>query len=282
MLSTDYTLRQLTPADALLGAELSPRVGWTQTAEEWTQSIAWGGENAWGIFHKSGALVASSIGITYSSTLAWIGLVITDPDHQRRGLARTIVQHTLDDLIARGVQSIMLDASTLGYPLYNTMGFQTLYTIDSWLGTFETPTPPEGVLPMDKTHFTQVVALDAKWMGIERPQILYPYWKAGGWVIEHDGEIKGYAFSKPSGKATRLGPWYADTPANAERLMQMVINQYPGQTIRADVPSINLNAREMVEHHGFKTSRFVYRMVYGNPAPGDMAKQYAISSFGTG
>lgn len=282
MLPDGYHLRRLTAEDVQHGAALSQSVGWSQTAEDWERSIAWGGEGSLGIIYGD-QIAASAIAITYNPALAWIGLVITHADHQRRGLARTIMQATMENLKNRGVQTVMLDASTLGYPLYLSMGYAPLYEVRTWVGKPKPVTQPESVRAMTHADLHQITALDARLLGAPRPQILRGYFQEGrGWVIESDGQITGYAFAKPHGQVTRIGPWYAPSPAEAERLLHAGASAFQDQTLRIDIPQPNTEASTLAEQLGLEKGRAVTRMVYGGDAPGDMAKQYAIASFGTG
>jgi GNAT superfamily N-acetyltransferase len=50
--------------------------------------------------------------------------VYTAPEHRRRGLARRLVETTLDWCRANGIQIVILHASDDGRPLYVTLGFQ--------------------------------------------------------------------------------------------------------------------------------------------------------------
>ncbi|MBZ0283724.1 MAG: GNAT family N-acetyltransferase [Anaerolineae bacterium] len=282
MLSDGYHLRRLTDDDVQRGAALSQSVGWSQTAADWERSIAWGGEGSLGIAYGD-QLAASAIAITYSPALAWIGLVITHADHQRRGLARAIMQATMENLKNRGVQTVMLDASTLGYPLYLSMGYTPLYEVRTWVGKPKLATKPEAVRAMTQADLFQITALDAHLLGAPRPQILTGYFEEGrGWVIESQGQITGYAFTKPHGQVTRIGPWYAPSPAEAEWLLHAGAAVFQDQTLRIDIPQPNADASTLAERLGLEKGRAVTRMVYGGDAPGDMAKQYAIASFGTG
>lgn len=282
MLPDGYHLRRLTAEDVQRGAALSQSVGWGQTAEDWERSIAWGGEGSLGIMYGD-QIAASAIAITYSPALAWIGLVITHAHHQRRGLARAIMQATMENLKNRGVRTAMLDASTLGYPLYLSMGYTPLYEVRTWVGKPKPVMQPKSVRPMTQADLSRITTLDAHLLGAPRPQILAGYFEEGrGWVIESQGQITGYAFAKPHGQVTRIGPWYAPSPAEAEWLLHAGASAFQDQTLRIDIPQPNADASTLAEQLGLEKGRAVTRMVYGVDAPSDMAKQYAIASFGTG
>ncbi|MBD5546050.1 MAG: GNAT family N-acetyltransferase [Lachnospiraceae bacterium] len=49
--------------------------------------------------------------------------VYTNIDYRRRGVARKLVQILIDEAKGKGVTEISLDATDLGRPLYETLGF---------------------------------------------------------------------------------------------------------------------------------------------------------------
>lgn len=49
--------------------------------------------------------------------------VYTNADYRRRGVARKLVQILIDEAKGKGVTEISLDATNLGRPLYETLGF---------------------------------------------------------------------------------------------------------------------------------------------------------------
>ena len=49
--------------------------------------------------------------------------VYTDADYRRQGVARKLVQMLIDEAKEKGVTEISLDATDLGRPLYDSLGF---------------------------------------------------------------------------------------------------------------------------------------------------------------
>ena len=54
---------------------------------------------------------------------AWIVNMFTEPEYQKRGLARRLVQEMIDWSRANGLRHLYLHASETGRPLYESMGF---------------------------------------------------------------------------------------------------------------------------------------------------------------
>ena len=50
--------------------------------------------------------------------------VYTDPSYRGQGIARTMVNKLIEDAWAKGATEISLDATTMGRPLYEKLGFK--------------------------------------------------------------------------------------------------------------------------------------------------------------
>src|SRR5262249_13712471 len=117
MPASEPVLRRVTPTDAETCARIANRVGWSHSPTTWQQFIRWGREGAL-CLTVDGRIVTTAVALVYSERLAWVGAVITDPDYQGRGLAGKIMVEVMDYLAQRHIQSVMLDASPLGFPIY--------------------------------------------------------------------------------------------------------------------------------------------------------------------
>lgn len=58
------------------------------------------------------------------SQLAFVYNVYTEPEHRGQGLARRIMDTIHDFCRSRGIQSLALNASEFGQPLYESMGYR--------------------------------------------------------------------------------------------------------------------------------------------------------------
>src|SRR5437016_12880203 len=77
-------------------------------------------------------VVATATLLCYGSRLAWIGMVLTRPDYRRRGFAQRLVQTALERSAALKIESVKLDATQEGQPLYEKLGFKTEQIVERW------------------------------------------------------------------------------------------------------------------------------------------------------
>jgi GNAT superfamily N-acetyltransferase len=120
---------RLFPSDALL--RLSVAAGWNQTEEDWRRLLLFAPDFCWGIT-ADGQLVSSITAYTHPGGWAWVGMVLTLPEYRGRGYARHLLKFLLAQLDAAGYRSIGLDATHLGQPLYEQLGFAAAEPVERW------------------------------------------------------------------------------------------------------------------------------------------------------
>src|SRR5260370_13144230 len=94
---------------------------------------------------------AQAVGTTVTGilgTVGWIAMVLVEPDWRGRGIGKALMSHALSFLDAQGVLSVRLDATALGKPLYEKLGFVVEYELARYEGVSLAPSPcplpPEG------------------------------------------------------------------------------------------------------------------------------------------
>src|SRR4051794_19050706 len=114
-------IRPMTPDDLAFGLRLSQPAGWNQTPGDWARMLDLG---------QGGCFVAEVEGVHAGTTgtcrfgpLAWVAMVLVEPALRGRGVGTALMRHALDWLDQQGVQTIRLDATPLGEPVYRKLGF---------------------------------------------------------------------------------------------------------------------------------------------------------------
>src|SRR5256885_2262747 len=124
-------LRSLTHAHIAQAVDLSALAGWNQTAYDWSLLLDLEPQHCWGI-EIDGILAATTTLVSYERRLAWIGMVLTHTEFRRRGLARSLVKHALQAARDQKIETVKLDATELGQPLYESLGFRCEQAIERW------------------------------------------------------------------------------------------------------------------------------------------------------
>ncbi len=282
----DRTIRTMTYADVPNVVALATRVGWTHQARDVERLIHWSPDGCFVMVEPEGKLVGTVTTTSYHTELAWIGMLIVDPDRQRRGLGGQLMRAALDHLIARGTQRIMLDASDAGRPLYQTLGFRELYKVELWEGRASTYLGPRA-RRLRRDDFPAVLDLDRALFGLDRAHILtrlleeYPNL---AWVDYQQGKVAGYLLGRPAKIGYALGPWMSQSTASSERLLLSALEQLQGHEIRFHIPDCNGRSVVLASDHNLRRIRQNTRMIYGDaqPVSREMMAELAVASLATG
>src|SRR3954451_22253247 len=111
------TLRTMRHEDTPAAFQLSAHAGWNQTEEDWRTLLELSPEGCLAI-EVDGQLAATTTLLCYGPKLAWIGMVLTKAEYQRRGFAKRLLALALQNADKMGIATIKLDATDQGQPLY--------------------------------------------------------------------------------------------------------------------------------------------------------------------
>jgi len=189
-------VRLLTPADIPAALRITQAAGWNQTDTDWHNLLRLAPETCFGL-ESDGILAATATALCYQRRLAWIGMVLTDPAHRRRGFAQRLMEHSIAALTARQVEWIKLDATKMGEPLYRQLGFETECEIERW-GT--TASPASGV--PDLSWHNGWSALDRQAFGADRSHLRSMLAPMGAAAVPG----QGYVLARPGSQAAYFGP----------------------------------------------------------------------------
>jgi GNAT superfamily N-acetyltransferase len=273
-------LRAMGPGDAEAALHLSDEAGWNQTAADWRFMLGRG--RAIGVWEADHGWVASSLTLPLGSDLAWISMVLVTRRQRRRGLGTMLLGRCIDRVREAGAVP-GLDATELGRPVYQLLGFEDAFAISRWcLDRPATPVPlPAGVTirAMRPDDLDAVIAFDARRARMQRGEILrylfgrVPYHAC---LAETDGRCVGYAMGRPGRRAAQIGPVVADDPAIALALMSRMTAL--GALVILDVPDVHDSVSDWLRGNGAIRERGFTRMTLGTcPGLADTRCLYALA-----
>ena len=288
-MSSPIQIRVLTRADLPFADSLRAHAGWNQTPADWERFLAAGPDGCF-LAECNGAAAGTATTFVYGPELAWIGMVLVHPEQRRRGIGNALLLHCVGYLQGRGVRCIKLDATALGQPVYERLGFQTEWSLTRWERTG--PPPPfttigSGVRIRDwrAGDETAVDRLDTAAFGVSRQRLLHPLAKQScvARIVESDtGDPLGYGLMREGARAFYLGPVVARTCAAAVPLLEALLMPNGAATdpkVFWDIPNQNLASMTWARAHGFTPQRSLTRMYLGqNHAPGDPHLQFGITA----
>jgi|YNPMSStandDraft_1061717.scaffolds.fasta_scaffold00711_4 ribosomal protein S18 acetylase RimI-like enzyme len=251
MEASGVLIRPLRVDDIPRAMRLKEAAGWNQTEPDWMNLIELEPEGCFAL-ETDGLVVSTTTVVCYGRDLAWIGMVLTAPEYRGRGFARRLMEVALAYARARGVAWIKLDATDMGRPLYQSLGFQDEGIVERWaLEPRERPTSPPEVSP-----FVLDERLDRLAFGADRRAVLerLARWEAASLPG------CGYAMGRPGSHAFYFGPCVCRTAESARRLLEYFLARHATETIFWDLLHSNPAAAELAREHGFQPRRRLARM----------------------
>jgi GNAT superfamily N-acetyltransferase len=263
-------IRVITTADIPAAIRLKDAAGWNQTEQDLRNLMQLAPEGCFGI-EVDGTLAATTTAVCFGRELAWIGMVLTHPANRGQGLARRLMEHALEYLKDRA-EWIKLDATDMGRPLYEKLGFQEECKIERWARPGSADFRPGPSVPLPR----EAEELDRRACGADRMALLS---LLSG--IECQVAGSAYAMARQGSKATYFGPCVAETGAEATRLIDHFLHRHQGESVYWDLLPHNREAARIAAERGFQPLRKLVRMAIpvARPFPHDDGKVFAIAGF---
>jgi GNAT superfamily N-acetyltransferase len=282
MMEVSGAIRVIEPSDIPAGLRLSRQAQWNQTPEDWRRLLAWEPAGCFAL-DVAGQVVGTVTTTCYGASLAWVGMLLVDAAYRKRGFGRQLLLHALAHLEERGIGAVMLDATPLGRPLYERLGFQEQYGLDRWQGISRmTPAASPNTWPLETSSLTPTLLdVDRAAFGLDRRRLLLGLLStplAQGFGAGTSDHPAGYVVLRPGAERWHVGPLVADDSASAAHLLRSALGAVNGQAVELDVPSVPA-AQGIVRAAGLAPARPFIRMLRGAPAlGGDLSSIYATAA----
>lgn len=265
-------LRRLGAEDIPAAAQLSAQAGWNQTEEDWRTLLELDREGCLAV-EVNGQLAATTTLLGYGRRLGWIGMVLTKAEYQRRGFARRLLARTLEYADAMGIETIKLDATDQGQPIYESLGFRGEQAIERWSRPGGNGQPPASQASGEEPW----LALDSEIFGTDRSQLLARLAR----LSPPRSISQSYLFTRPGRVTAYLGPCVSEDPRTARRLIEeCVLNARCGWSW--DLFPRNQSALALARDLGFSPKRHLVRMARGKELREKGNAIYAIAGFELG
>lgn len=270
----------LSDMDSLM--KLKDAEGWNQLEKDWALLLSYK-DSISQVAVLDDDIVGTVTAVNYDNTVAWIGMMLVERDYRGRGIARALLLDTIDKL--NKCQSIKLDATPAGRPLYLKLGFIDEYTLYRMTSASLSKLPPiddftykaEQMMPTD---IPEVAAFDKKVFGADRTALirqLYEAYPELAWLIKANNHITGFCLGRKGQNYTQVGPVYASSSGEARALIRSAMNRLTGKPVALDICAAKSEITGWLEGFGFSSQRPFERMyLRDNPQPGIIENQYLI------
>jgi len=272
------TIRPMTRDDIPLGMALKAQAGWNQTEADWRRFLALEPEGCF-----VGELDGEQVGTVTTCTfgpVAWIAMLIVDPSVRGRGVGKALMEHALAWLAGRGARTIRLDATHLGQPIYERLGFRADGDVIRYDGQAGPLTAAAGVDQYEDNELEAVATLDRRALGVDRSKLLARLLQDNArwsFVVRQGAELTGYLTLRPGARAWQLGPAVALTEEAGINLLRAGMAACCGERVQLDLPAVNGAVLRVAREAGLQEQRLFVRMTKGAPAAEDLRLIWASS-----
>jgi ribosomal protein S18 acetylase RimI-like enzyme len=257
------SIRPMTVADVPLGMYLKTQVGWNQTEADWRRALALEPEGCF-VAQWDGKPVGTTTTCIFGS-VAWVAMVLVEESMRSRGIGQALMRHALAFLDGKGVPSVRLDATPLGQPLYEKLGFVVQFQLARFGGRLPHARPVTEVDSARREAWDELLSLDRDVTRTDRRKLLEPVFAEEPKAVRcvrHAGKLMGFMTARRGTRAIQVGPCLAEDEAGL-RLLQDACHRYAGQNAFLDVPAGNEPATAFVKKMGLTTQRPLTRMCRG-------------------
>jgi GNAT superfamily N-acetyltransferase len=277
-------LRTMTEADIPAGMRLKEISAWNQTAQDWGRFLC-ASPNGCFVAEVDARVVGTATTISYEDKFAWVGMVLVAPEFRGQGIGTRLLERTIEFLDSAKIRTMKLDATPLGKPLYEKLGFVTEYEIERLI----LKRGPEQLRDvrnssvqggLTNAQFEMIIARDRELFGADRSSILRSLHREAPeltMAVWRSGKLNGYIFGREGSFADHLGPWMSADADTCQQLIAIFLQRSTRETVIADCLKANDAAGNLLRRHGFDYSRPLTRMYRGeNRFPGKSGELCAI------
>ena len=257
-------IRLFVESDIPAAMQLKEAAGWNQTEDDWHRLLRLEPNGCFCAI-KDGGVVGTTTTTTYGDELAWVGMVLVDPQHRRQGIAAKLMSVALDYLRPRG-GTVKLDATALGQPVYERFGFQVESLVERWSGAGNS----RGRDVTNTDSLREILALDRAAFNADRSKLIEAL--ISGSVVppvlvrDADGALSGYALARHGTRANYVGPVVAKDPQQVETLLDEVLSQLGDSRVYIDLNRECSAPTSLLSDRGFVKERDLIRMTSGRPS----------------
>lgn len=281
----DWSVREMRATDLEALMQIKNDENWNQTEEDWLFLIKYNPKYCL-VAVSENRVIGTVTALNYHQKLAWIGMMLVSKKYRGLGVSKVLMNTIIKKLDK--CDSVKLDATPAGVPVYEKLGFKTEYKIDRMVScglSIDRFDPKDtGTLKISnisKDDIYKIVAMDKMIFGTERSDLidyLFNNKKEIGFQIKKMDQLKGFVLGREGSNYLQIGPLIADTFQIAKWLLISVFKKMSRKFLLVDVLADQRELQEWLLLKNFKQERSFTRMyLKTNDYCGKKEKQFLIS-----
>lgn len=204
-------------------------------------------------------------------------MVLTRIRHRGRGFVRWLMTQALGWADQMQIETVKLDATDQGRPLYDKLGFRSEQAVERWWRIGETGRAGTSVTDQRASH-DDWRHVDLRAFGADRSELLS---KLAG---RNPPLLLGnsYLFIRPGRLTSYLGPCVSEASESARTLIERALRMPSAGGWSWDLLPANAHAIALARDLDFTPKRHLTRMVRGKELRANEEAIYAIAGFELG
>ena len=259
-------IRPMSIDDVALGMRLREQAGWNQTRADWQRFLSLSPDGCF-VAEWSGQPVATLTTCVFQR-VGWIAMVLVEKSQRGQGIGSALLRRAMDYFRDRSVATVRLDATELGQPIYERMGFAPQFTVLRYAGRVLPVQSPANLDSIRSLDHEEIFQLDCEAVGYDRRSILTRFWQQHpdwAFATRIGGSLRGYILARAGSEATFLGPSIARDTESGQILLRGMLSKFAGESVYVDSPEQSRAAQEVLRQVGLAPSRKLIRMCFGEP-----------------
>ncbi|MBN1108166.1 MAG: GNAT family N-acetyltransferase [Bacteroidales bacterium] len=268
--------------DLSSATELSGQEGWNQSVKDWSFLLS-NSLNKCAVVESDGKVAGTATALNYDNRVAWIGMVLINKELRGQGAGRLVFDHILGKL--HDVESIKLDASKAGYPMYRRSGFEDeteIYRMAN--ASFDKSVIRETdscIERITKEDIPGVINFDKAIFGVDRTfllEYLFNSYSGKCFLLRRENKICGYMLGRDGLRYNYIGPVFVSNTDDAILLISEALRSLDGKAVALDILDDKRELTGWLQSVGFSIQRSFVRMFFrSNKYKGRQEHQYLIA-----
>ena len=273
------TYRDMTIEDIDAGLSLCRAANWNQLARDWQLFLQMSPQGC-RVAIADDKVVGTVTTLRYQKSFSWVGMVLVDPAHRKKGIGLKLLHEALQVLQHEG--TIRLDATADGRKVYLKLNFVDEYPLSRMNGVIAIDKlHPGKVEPVVKKDLAKIAEFDTHIFGANRKVLLRWLFEGApqfAFIVKETDKVQGYCLGRNGFNHVHIGPVVANNMHVAKDLVTAVLQNCIGQSVVIDILHFNKNWIAWLADLGFTTQRTFTRMHRGSHNFKTVTgKQYAIA-----
>ncbi|HIQ22265.1 MAG TPA: GNAT family N-acetyltransferase [Planctomycetes bacterium] len=258
---------------------LREHAGFNQTEADWRRFMALQPDGCF-VAEWEGRPVGTVTNCLFGP-IGWIAMLLVHKQFRGRGIGTRLMQHAMEYLDQRGVATMRLDATPMGRPIYEKLGFVAEYGLVRLQGIASAGGQPRSVRCATSGDLGSILHLDRQVTGTDRSRLIRRLYQENPQVTRvisaPGGQLLGYITARPGMQATQIGPGVAVEADAGRALADAALAHCAGRPVFIDIPLDNRAAMRWARDRGLEQQRPFTRMRRGAAVENKPALMWASS-----